>query len=191
VLATATGLPVGRANTTATSKVADEGALHPMARRGVRNATEETHGLPRSGLMIPSSGTAPSSAVASVDAVGAVAVDELAAVKSGAPRGYLSNAEARAWYNTEVKRIDISGPPTRETAARVIAARNALKQQARDMMADRAAAEQLAKEQPLQPLEYYVGKYAKQGYTGESLWHRTIQGGVTPNAVVNKKFGVR
>jgi len=102
----------------------------------------------------------------------------------------LSNAEVRSWYSTQVKAIDTSGPLIRATAERVHNARNALKQFARDMMADRAAARQLAREQPLRPFEYYVDKYSSQGYTGEALWKRIIDGSTTPNASVNKRFGV-
>jgi hypothetical protein len=59
------------------------------------------------------------------------------------------------------------------------------------MMADRAAAEQLAREQPLQPLEYYIQKYSSQGYQGDALWQRIIEGAKTPNKVVNAKFGIQ
>jgi RHS repeat-associated protein len=103
----------------------------------------------------------------------------------------LSSAEVRFWYNAQVTAIDTSGPLTEETAAAVNAARNALKQQARDMMADRAAAKQLEAEQPLRPLEYYIDKYSREGYTGESLWERIIEGATTPNQSVNNQFGVQ
>jgi len=102
----------------------------------------------------------------------------------------LSNAEVRAWYNAQVKGIDVSGPLARETAESVHAARNAIKQTARDLMADRAAAEQLAKEQPLRPIEYYIEKYQKEGLEGESLWQRIIEGSTTPNKKVNAQFGI-
>jgi len=103
----------------------------------------------------------------------------------------VSNAEVRAWYNTQVKVLDSSGPLTRASAERVYEARNALKQQARNMMADRATAAQLAREQPLRSFDYYVDKYSSQGFNGEGLWKRIIDGGTTPNASVNKKFGVQ
>jgi hypothetical protein len=59
------------------------------------------------------------------------------------------------------------------------------------MMADRAAAEQLAKERPLQPLQYYVDKYSQQGYQGESLWEKIIERSNVPDEVVNKQFGIQ
>jgi hypothetical protein len=58
------------------------------------------------------------------------------------------------------------------------------------MMVDRAAAGQLAREQPLRSLSYYVQKYSAQGYQNEGLWQRIIQGGTTPNAAINEQFGV-
>ena len=70
-------------------------------------------------------------------------------------------------------------------------ARNALKQQARDMMSDRPAAELLARERPLEAFDYYVDKYRKQGYSGEALWDRIIKGSTSPNADVNSKFGIQ
>ena len=72
----------------------------------------------------------------------------------------------------------------------MVDARNALKQEARDMMADRAAAAELARDFPLKPVEHYIEKYSAQGFEGEALWQRVIQGGRTPNPKVNKKFGI-
>ncbi len=116
----------------------------------------------------------------------AVSEGELALASKG-----LTNAEVRTWYNTQVRSLDTSGALTRETAEGVHDARNLLKQQARDMMADRSTAAQLAKDHPLQPFEYYVEKYSKQGLEGEALWKRIIEGGTTPNATVNKQFGIK
>jgi hypothetical protein len=119
-----------------------------------------------------------------------VMADESAAL-APAPTPGLANEEVRLWYNAQLKTIDTSGPLTEVTAARVNAARNAIKQQARDMMADRAAAEQLAKDRPLEPLQYYIDKYSKQGYQGEALWKKIIESATRPNAAVNKRFGIQ
>ncbi len=102
----------------------------------------------------------------------------------------LSNAEVRAWYNARVRTVDVSGALTRETAERVFAARNALKVEARGMMGDRAAAAELERTDPIRTFEFYVQKYSGQGYSGELLWQRIIQGGRTPNKAVNERFGV-
>jgi hypothetical protein len=74
---------------------------------------------------------------------------------------------------------------------RVHDARNALKLEARDLMSDRAAAAQLARERPVMPFEYYVDKYSTQGYKGDALWQRIIKGSTTPNPAVNSKFGIK
>ncbi|MBN1959658.1 MAG: hypothetical protein JW841_01820 [Deltaproteobacteria bacterium] len=105
-------------------------------------------------------------------------------------KGYITTAQVRSWYSHEVKKINTSGPLTRETAERVTSARNMLKQQAREMMADREVAVQLAKDKPLRPIEYYVEKYSQQGFHGEALWKRIIHGSKTPNVSINKKYGV-
>jgi hypothetical protein len=103
----------------------------------------------------------------------------------------LSNAQVRAWYAERVRGIDTSGPLTRENAMRVHEERNSLKAEARSMMADRAAAAELDKNQPLRPFEYYEQKYSEQGFSGETLWQRIIQGGTTPNPDVNAAHGVK
>lgn len=112
-------------------------------------------------------------------------------VSSAGGRTLLSNAEVRTFYNQQIKALDTSGSLSEATAMRVHDARNALKLEARDLMSDRAAAAQLAREQPVQPFQYYVDKYSVQGYRGDALWQRIIQGSTTPNPVVNSKFGIK
>lgn len=58
-------------------------------------------------------------------------------------------------------------------------------------MANREAAAFLDREYPLQSFEYYLEKYSKQGYSGEELWRRIMEGGRTPNETFNKKFGIQ
>lgn len=108
-----------------------------------------------------------------------------------AERGLLSNTEVRTFYNQQLKALDTSGPLSEATAIRVHEARNALKLEARDLMSDRAAATQLAREQPVQPFQYYADKYSAQGYRDDALWQRIIQGSTTPNLTVNSKFGIK
>jgi hypothetical protein len=108
-----------------------------------------------------------------------------------AERTLLSNAEVRTFYNQQLKALDTSGPLSEATAMRVHDARNALKLEARDLMSDRAAAAQLARERPVMPFEYYVDKYSTQGYKGDALWQRIIKGSTTPNPAVNSKFGIK
>jgi len=103
----------------------------------------------------------------------------------------LPSNEVRQWYSDRARKIDTSGPPTRELAEQVHAQRNALKAQARSMMVDQAAASQLDKDFPIRDFAYYVNKYSAQGYTGTDLWKRIIQGSATPNQAVNDRFGIK
>jgi RHS repeat-associated core domain len=103
----------------------------------------------------------------------------------------LSNAETRLWYNKQLKSLDTSVSFTEENAMLLHGQRNTLKSQAREMMEDRASAKLLDKTDPLRPFNYYVEKYSAQGYSGESLWQKIIQGASTPNAKVNSKFGIK
>jgi hypothetical protein len=105
--------------------------------------------------------------------------------------GTLSLAQTRAWYNQMVQAIDTSGPLTRELAQRVFDQRNAIREQARDLMADRGIAADLARRFPLRDFQYYVDKYSSQGYSGEALWKRIIEGAKTTNQAINQRFGLQ
>jgi RHS repeat-associated protein len=105
--------------------------------------------------------------------------------------GRLPNIEVRSWYIQQLKQIDTNGPRTEEFARQIVAERNALKLQARDLMVNRAEAALLDSTRPIESFEYYVQKYSAQGYSGEDLWDRIIIGGTTPNPAVNAKYHVR
>lgn len=104
--------------------------------------------------------------------------------------GGLNNKEVRSWYSDQVKKIDINISPTEANARMIVGQRNNLKQQARDLMSDRKAAAALEQTNPIQDFDYYKDKYSKEGLSGEALYERIMQGGTTPNAGVNQKFGV-
>jgi hypothetical protein len=105
--------------------------------------------------------------------------------------GKLSNEQARLWYNEQLAYLDTSGPLTRETAERVNASRNELKQLSRNLMADRQAAALLDVERPLLSLDYYIDKYSAQQFSGTSLWEKIINSSTTPNSSVNRKYGIK
>jgi hypothetical protein len=108
------------------------------------------------------------------------------------PKNYtLTKVEARQWYNAQVKNINTKLAPTRENAEYIYKIRNALRRKARDIMANREAAAFLDREYPLESFEYFIEKYTKQGYSGEELWRRIMEGGRTPNKAINKKFGIK
>jgi RHS repeat-associated protein len=103
----------------------------------------------------------------------------------------LSNEEARAWYNEKLKEIDTDITLTEENAKFNHAKRNELKRATRDIMSDRNEAARLDKQYPLQNFNYYKNKYRSEGYSGEDLWRKIIEGAKTPNAKVNAKFGIK
>ncbi|MGG5507126.1 MULTISPECIES: RHS repeat-associated core domain-containing protein [unclassified Myroides] len=111
--------------------------------------------------------------------------------RSSAAKSGLTNAEARLWYNNQAKSLNTSVALTEQNAITLHRQRNALKTQTRAMMADREAAKMLDKIYPIQPFSYYVNKYSKQGFSGEKLWEKIIQGSTTPNKNVNAKFGIK
>jgi RHS repeat-associated protein len=102
----------------------------------------------------------------------------------------MSNAEVRSWYSARVKKINTALSPTEANAKYAVSQRNSLKKRARDMMSDRSTAKQLDKTNPINGYEYYYKKYYNQGYRGESLYKRIMEGSTTPNKAVNKKFGL-
>ncbi len=100
------------------------------------------------------------------------------------------NEKVRAWYDLRVNTLNTKVEFTEENARALNQQRNALKIEARMMMADRELAARLDITDPVRPLEYYVKKYSAQGYSGQALWKRIIQGTVTPNQNVNQKLGI-
>lgn len=58
------------------------------------------------------------------------------------------------------------------------------------MMTNRAAAKILDQTNPLHDYDYYYKKYYNQGYRGEALYKRIMEGGTTPNQGVDKKHGI-
>ena len=105
--------------------------------------------------------------------------------------GGLNNKEVRIWYDKQVKKIDINIKPTEANARMIVNKRNSLKRKARDLMSDRAGAAKLDKIKPIQDYDYYYNKYYKEGFRGDALYQRIMEGGKTPNPDVNKKYGVK
>ena len=80
------------------------------------------------------------------------------------------------------------GASIKAIAERISNLRNVLKMRTRSFMKDQALAESLP---PVKPFEYYVEKYSKQGFSGDDLYNRIIEGALTPNPGVNKKLGIK
>jgi len=104
--------------------------------------------------------------------------------------GSMSSAEVRLWYSTQVKALNVDVAATEANARLLWSQRNALKIQGRKMMTNRQAAMDLDITDPIQPFEYYVNKYSAQGYSGQGLWQRIIEGSKTPNQDVNSTFNI-
>ena len=102
----------------------------------------------------------------------------------------LSNKDVRQWYRDQVKTIDTDLPLTEDNARTVSDQRNKLKQSARDMMTDRDRAKDLDENFPIRDFDHYKEKYSGQGYEGESLWGRIMEGGETTNPDVDRKYDV-
>lgn len=115
---------------------------------------------------------------------------ELTGAASSVLKARFSNLEVRQWYNQQLSKLNTAVELTEENAKLLTGQRNALKAEARSMMADRKAAATLEKTDPIRPFEYYVEKYKSQGYSGEELWGKIIKSSSKANANVNAKFGI-
>jgi RHS repeat-associated protein len=132
--------------------------------RGVRGASRMARGAARPGASSePAAPKAPKASPTSPEPAPASRCP-------GAPSNATpSNEASRVWYNEQLKKININVPASEANARTINAARNALKQQARDLMADRAEAARLDQNFPLKSFDYYVEKYRAQGFEGEAL----------------------
>ena len=57
-------------------------------------------------------------------------------------------------------------------------------------MSDQDARVVLDKEQPVRGFKYYENKYRQQGYTGDALWKKVIEGSKKANEEVNNSYGI-
>ena len=92
----------------------------------------------------------------------------------------------RKWYKSNVDAIDINVSPTEANARSIVGQRNTLKQQARDLMSDQKAANNLP---AIESYDYYYNKSYNKGLRGEALYQDIINGGKKTNATYNKKYG--
>ena len=107
----------------------------------------------------------------------------------------LSPEVARQYYNDYIPfmRAQLLGMKSRGAPAETIARRgsqmrNALAQRTRDVMANQELAKGL---RPHRPLEFFMNKYGSEGFAGEALWNRIIEGALTPNPDVNAALGIK
>jgi filamentous hemagglutinin len=113
----------------------------------------------------------------------------------GAPKkGTLSNVDARKWYlNQEARILDEIDPnlPIRDRAVQAFNRRNELRTEARDLMADRAEATRLMREEPNRTLwEIVRHKYKNKGLTGDALWQDILDSARKSRSNINKILGL-
>ncbi|RMH39792.1 MAG: hypothetical protein D6694_10855 [Gammaproteobacteria bacterium] len=112
-------------------------------------------------------------------------------VTKGLPKpGSLSNEATRKWYHQQLdaipSKID-SSLPLREQALQAFKLRNYIKLQARELMADRAAAASLPEPKTLQDV---VRKAYGRGLRGDDVWRYVLGGSQRSNAGVDAALGL-
>ncbi|MCU7937583.1 MAG: hypothetical protein KZQ99_22460, partial [Candidatus Thiodiazotropha sp. (ex Dulcina madagascariensis)] len=113
-------------------------------------------------------------------------------VTKGLPKpGSLSNEATRKWYHQQLDAISSkidSSLPLKEQALQAFKSRNDVKMQARELMADRAAAASLPAPKTLQDV---VRKAYGQGLRGDDVWRYLLGGSQRSNAGVDAALGLK
>lgn len=111
--------------------------------------------------------------------------------------GSLSEAEARAVYlQGELRmrelndRLARQGASAEERAKTMFAQRNTLRSWARELMSNRALADQLNATEPHMSFEDLVAKYQAKGLTGDALYDAIIESATRSRASVNESLGI-
>lgn len=105
----------------------------------------------------------------------------------------LSNVEARKWYLEQEAKIpdlidkDLS---LKKQAKQAFALRNKYRTQAREMMADRVAAESLYKSDPNLTWKEIVKKQRAKGLTGDDIYKAIIESSQRSRKSVNVSLGL-
>ena len=107
--------------------------------------------------------------------------------------GSLDNVTSRQWYldaEAKIPTLIDRTKPLDQQAKQAFEMRNQFRTQARDAMSDRATAESLMKTDPNMSWEQVVDKYAKKGFSGDSLWQEIIHASKRSRTNVNKSLGL-
>ncbi|MCB9529608.1 MAG: hypothetical protein H6701_14670 [Myxococcales bacterium] len=102
----------------------------------------------------------------------------------------LNNVDTRIWYKERLAEIpDRLDPnlPLRERAMQAHELRNEIKLQARDLMADRAAAAALP---PPRTLDDVIARARAKGLEGDDIWHYVLAGSGKSDPKVNAALGL-
>ena len=104
--------------------------------------------------------------------------------------GTLSNEATREWYHQQLDAIPSQidpNLPLKEQALQAFKLRNDVKLQARELMADQAAARSLP---PPKTLQDVVRKAYSQGLSGDEVWNYVLGGSQRSNAGVDAALGL-
>ena len=108
-------------------------------------------------------------------------------------RGTLSNVETRKWYleqESKIPNLIDKSLALEEQAKQAFTLRNQYRTQARELMADRQAAEALNKSDPNMTWEEIVNKYISKGFSGDELYQEIINSSQRSRQSVNESLGL-
>ncbi len=111
----------------------------------------------------------------------------------GIKKGSLSDLEARKWYlsqEAKIKDMIDTSLSLEEQAKQAFNLRNQFRTQARELMANRNAAEELMKTNPNLTWNDVIQKYTNKGYSGDELYKEIIEASTRSRQSVNKSLGL-
>ncbi|KIN70519.1 Hemagglutinin-related protein [Sulfitobacter noctilucae] len=113
---------------------------------------------------------------------------------TGNPRpGTLTNREAREWYLNQERLIPgqlEADAPLEAQARQAFQLRNAARTQARDLMADRNLAAQLARDNPNLTWDQIYSRTVDKGFTGDDIFREIIGSSQRSRPSVNRSLGL-
>jgi hypothetical protein len=105
--------------------------------------------------------------------------------------GTLSERNVRAWYLSQediIPNLLDKRLPLEQQARQAHEFRNIIRTYARDLMADRQKAAELARTSPNMTWEQTVNKYSSREFTGDALWNEIIKGSQRSRSSVNERL---
>jgi filamentous hemagglutinin len=106
----------------------------------------------------------------------------------------MSDAEVRVWYHEQLdaipSRID-SSLSSEKQALQAFILRNEIKQQARELMSNRALAEELAQNRPLKKLPDIAKRAYEENLVGDDFWKYMKDGSIRSNKKVDEALGLK
>ncbi|MCL2400899.1 MAG: hypothetical protein FWC91_14305, partial [Defluviitaleaceae bacterium] len=106
----------------------------------------------------------------------------------------LSDFEARQWYlnqEAQIRNMLDTTSPLQQQANQAYNLRNQFRTQARDLMANRSAAEILSITEPNMTWAQVIAKYQGKGLSGDALWQEIINASTRSRVSVNQSLGLQ